>query len=175
MRRLLSILLFIFVIVNVSAMCNETQIDINSASAEKLDNLTGIGKVYAERIIENRPFDSLDDLLDVEGIGEKTLEKIKLQGLACVSNEETEKKEENNSSEKDIVKEKEENFSELVQKTRNTKQNLTPIILNSKDIKSENDKSNLGKNLAFGGIVIFCFAFGTLFFVKNRKRKNEFN
>jgi competence ComEA-like helix-hairpin-helix protein len=178
MRRLLSVLIFIFLIGNVFASCNETQININSASVEELDNLTGIGEVYAVRIIENRPFSSVGDLVDVDGIGEKTLEKIKLQGLACVNEDEIEIKQE------DSVKEVKENTTltnenrdiipEKLVQNPNEKENLTPIILNSKSIKSEEDTSNLGKNLAFGGVVTFCVMFGALFFFKTRKRKNEF-
>ncbi|MCF7845527.1 MAG: helix-hairpin-helix domain-containing protein [Candidatus Pacebacteria bacterium] len=61
-----------------------TSVEINSASEEELDLLTGVGPAYAERIIENRPFCSLDDLERVSGIGEKTIENIKDQGLAYV-------------------------------------------------------------------------------------------
>jgi competence ComEA-like helix-hairpin-helix protein len=59
-------------------------IDINSASLEELQKIYGVGPVIAKRIIEARPFSSLDDLIKVKGIGEKTLQKIKEQGLACV-------------------------------------------------------------------------------------------
>lgn len=57
------------------------RIDINSADAEDLEALPFIGKKTAAEIVsyreENGPFDGLDDLLDVKGIGEKTLEKIR--------------------------------------------------------------------------------------------------
>jgi competence ComEA-like helix-hairpin-helix protein len=61
------------------------QVDINTATLQQLDGLTGIGPVMAQRIIDARPFSSVDDLLAVKGIGPKTLQKIKDQGLACVS------------------------------------------------------------------------------------------
>lgn len=59
-------------------------ININKAPAEDLEKLTGIGKIIAQEIINNRPYSSLDDLLRVKGIGETKLQKIKEQGLACV-------------------------------------------------------------------------------------------
>jgi len=173
MKRLLFILLFVFLLVDISAICNETQIDINSASVEELDKLAGIGPVYAKKIVEARLFNSVDDLVDVEGIGEKTLEKIKEQGLACVNFEE--KQEEDIDSNNDIeTEEVKEIISEIVEENNSELKELTPIVLNAKDIKSEEDKTNLSKNLAFGGIVTFCIVFGALFIVKTRKRKNEF-
>ena len=92
------ILLLGLVIINFcSAECSENQIDINSGSLSELQKITGIGPVYAQRIIDNRPFDSLDELTNVNGIAEKRLEDIKNQGLVCVSLE-------NNYNEKDSIK-----------------------------------------------------------------------
>lgn len=71
----------------VVASCNSGQININSASLSKLDELDGIGKVKAQAIIDGRDFASVDDLINVHGIGEVTLDKIKNQGLACVEGE----------------------------------------------------------------------------------------
>lgn len=58
--------------------------EINTATVQQLDEITGIGPVLAQRIIDARPFSSVDDLLRVKGIGEKTLQKIKDQGLAYI-------------------------------------------------------------------------------------------
>jgi competence protein ComEA len=58
-------------------------ININTASATELETLSGIGEVLAATIVEyrtqNGPFASVDDLLDVSGIGPATLEEIRDQ------------------------------------------------------------------------------------------------
>lgn len=65
-------------------------IDINTATLAQLDELSGIGPAYAQNIINARPFSSVDELVRVKGIGEKTLAKIKAQGFACVNCQTTE-------------------------------------------------------------------------------------
>lgn len=57
-------------------------ININTATADELAAfLPGIGEVKAKRIVEYREtaggFDSVDELLNIKGIGEKTLENIR--------------------------------------------------------------------------------------------------
>ncbi len=52
-------------------------IDINTAPAEVLMTLPGVGPTMAERIIANRPYSSVEDLLRVRGIGPATLEKLR--------------------------------------------------------------------------------------------------
>lgn len=58
-----------------------TRISINSAGVEELDRIPGIGPVTAQNIIDYRDtcgfFQSVDELVKVRGIGEKTLEKIR--------------------------------------------------------------------------------------------------
>jgi competence protein ComEA len=56
-------------------------IDLNTATAEQLDTLPGVGPSTAAAIIEHRasagPFRSVDALLDVRGIGEAKLEALR--------------------------------------------------------------------------------------------------
>jgi competence ComEA-like helix-hairpin-helix protein len=64
-----------------------TSVEINSASKEHLELLDGVGEVIAQNIIDYRtdtPFCSLDDLINVSGIGDLKLNDIKTQGLASV-------------------------------------------------------------------------------------------
>jgi len=64
-------------IVSGSGTQSSGLININTASAAQLDSLPGIGPAYAQRIIDNRPYQNINNLLKVPGIGPKTLEKIK--------------------------------------------------------------------------------------------------
>ena len=104
MHKIIIFIIILFLISNVSASCNETQININTASLEELDKIVNIGPARAQQIISLRPFESVDGLIDVVGIGNATLEEIKSQGLACV-NDETKDTGENTSQK--IVKAKE--------------------------------------------------------------------
>lgn len=52
-------------------------VDVNTASAQELEAIPGVGPATAARIIENRPYATVDDLLRVKGIGPATLEKIR--------------------------------------------------------------------------------------------------
>ena len=57
------------------------KININTADIYTLMSLDGIGETYAQRIIEyretNGPFEKIEDIQNVPGIGEKRFEQIK--------------------------------------------------------------------------------------------------
>ena len=60
---------------------NATKINLNSATVEQLKTINGISETIAERIIayrdEHGQFETLEDLMNVVGIGTKTYEKIR--------------------------------------------------------------------------------------------------
>ena len=59
----------------------EEKLDLNTATAEELQKLPGIGEVLSQAIVDYReehgPFQSVDELLQVPGIGEKRLDDIR--------------------------------------------------------------------------------------------------
>ena len=52
-------------------------LDINSGSIDQLKTLPGIDGVYAQKIVESRPYQKRDDLLSRKIIPEATYKKIK--------------------------------------------------------------------------------------------------
>lgn len=56
-------------------------VSLNAATAEQLETLPGIGPVLARRIVEHRirygSFQRLEDLLQVEGVGPRVLERLR--------------------------------------------------------------------------------------------------
>ncbi len=52
-------------------------VNINTSSRSELEELTGIGPVYATNIIEHRPYSDVQELVTKGAINQKVLEKIK--------------------------------------------------------------------------------------------------
>jgi competence protein ComEA len=64
-----------------SSSQGDGKVNINTATVEELDTLPGIGPSIAQRIIDyrtaNGPFQSIEDIKNVRGIGDATFEKLK--------------------------------------------------------------------------------------------------
>jgi competence protein ComEA len=77
---LLVVLVVLAGVLNVNA-AEVQKININTASAEELTKLKGIGPSHAAKIVEfrekNGPFKLAEDVVQVPGIGQKTFENNK--------------------------------------------------------------------------------------------------
>jgi competence ComEA-like helix-hairpin-helix protein len=180
-RGLIFSFVFLFLIAGIYALCEENQIDINSASSEELDKLDGIGPVKAQSIIDSRPFDSVGDLIDVPGIGEITLEKIKSQNLACVENSDDESHTEDSSDEENSESEDkfEKNYLPAIENISAKKEirvEKDTIFLAPKDIKTASVNEDKKKiNYPLFGLIFFGVLVGFLYLIKEKgNRKNEF-
>lgn len=96
MKRLLVVLFAVFCSFNVMA----SPVNINTADAKTIgDALSGIGLKKAQAIVKYReekgPFKTVEELVNVDGIGEKTVAKIKndiLLSDAVVADQKADKK-----------------------------------------------------------------------------------
>lgn len=172
MKKIILFLGLLIVSINFILAC----ININTASISELDEIKWVGPTTAQYIIDARPFDSIDDLIRVSGIGEVKLQDIKDQGLACVegdnsdtqriiSNEEKINNEEGNN-EIVLTQTQEKNFEEREIQTIN----LNPKTINSDKNLSETIKSNY----ILYGLGIFSIFILLLLLLRRKQDKNEF-
>lgn len=198
MRCAIIIISLIVLLSFYSAQCEPGQIDINSASKEELTQIIYIGEDRANQMINIRPFESLDDIVIISGIGEIYLQKIKEQNLACVdeySEEDYNKKEkigesdieilsdsklkelsrDNDKETKEFILEKEESERILEHTT------FEPIKLNPQNIKSETDlkkeedkEESYAIYLFVAFVIVICLLLAIKKYKRKYKYKNEF-
>jgi competence protein ComEA len=89
MNRVLAIVALVCAVLAAPAAAQESArratspaaVNINTATASQLEELPGIGKATADRIVEYRQknggFKKVEDLMNIRGIGEKSFLKLK--------------------------------------------------------------------------------------------------
>ncbi len=85
MKKLIPIIVLVLMAVATGAIAAETGstgvVNVNTASANELQYLPRVGPALAGRILEfreaNGPFEDVNELVAVKGIGETSLEKLR--------------------------------------------------------------------------------------------------
>ena len=124
-----------------------TPVDVNTATAEKLETLPGVGAALAKTIMEGRPYAKFDDLGRVKGLGEAKLEtlrgRVSFGKVAAVVEKAKAKVETVNADMKtkaDTVKETVKTKADAVKETVKTKADAVKADIKS---KTETVKSKL--------------------------------
>ena len=65
--------------VSVAGASTQAQVNINTASQSDLESLPGIGPVTASKIISDRPYQIVEDLVNKKAVSKAVFEKIKDQ------------------------------------------------------------------------------------------------
>ncbi len=201
MNKLIFIFAAIILINFISAECNETQVDINVATVEELDLIVHVGNVTAWKIINLRPYISVDELEKVSGISAGYVSDIKTQGLACVDestipesaneqndDENSSQSVENSEDEETPIENSEANetlnkqvsiTADVVDNSEEEQKETAPQVIklnqnaDTQDIKSENSFWNLRDNYALISLIVFSAIIAFLLVLKNKTRKSE--
>ncbi|QKF91347.1 competence protein, ComEA family [Campylobacter sp. CCUG 57310] len=133
------------------------QINLNTATKEELMSLKGIGESKAEAIMEYRKmnkFNSIDDIKNVNGIGDKTFEALKqdisVSGKSVMPANTTKKIKDKVSKTKDTK----EKTTKQADKVKDTKDSLSKKVKDKEDnlkkeakkAKSKEDKTDKAKD-----------------------------
>lgn len=65
--------------ISATTVAQGGNISINAASQSELEGLPGVGPVTAQKIIDNRPYTSIDQLISKKAMGQSLFDKIKNQ------------------------------------------------------------------------------------------------
>lgn len=68
-----------------SAIGDAKGVDLNSASVEDLEQVGGLGRARAQRIVDARPLESWDDVKRIEGFSDKLVDDLQRAGATVGS------------------------------------------------------------------------------------------
>lgn len=110
------------------------QVNINTANEQELQTLKGIGEIKAKSIVEyrekNGQFKSVDDLKNVDGFGEKTVNKLRDQIIVNAD-------EKPNSANANETKNSENNTKNHDNATKKVEKNKTKEVINNNAISTK--------------------------------------
>jgi len=180
-NKLFLLTITIFLIGFIAADCTSNQVDVNTASLTELELLNGIGPVKGQAIIDTRPYNTLDGLINVYGIGPVTLQKIKDQGLACIASTTPdpipEVATEEPSNEEVIEKTLDDPIPNTIKQPaeETIPKNTETIVLATETFNNGESSKKLDKNsYAKYGLIVFPIILALLFLLKRKNYKNEF-